>query len=1310
METNSATSVWKSLGNLADDDLTDLYDESCVLSESDGFDMEAAVNQRLDWKPLSGPSPGARVVLDQARRDAWKKAKEEINFIRDRLASEFGTGNRPPSEGELKQRMFDHFFGPESRIFLEIKDHLGNDFHHEHFLKVLYAFLYSCCHGGLSAKDMYNERSELMRNVKLEQKSRVPSQVEYQKFFDRLGKSKRGGRQLWINLEERLNEMLQHLFVAEWEGDNNYVIDDDKAHFETMKRAAASQQLKVMKHARDNRFGFTCHHLVMPLSQMLVGITWEGTGDTTFTCTKRLVEGTLCPEHTRRGIPINCSSMQTLRLYQDRGYNNKEWLYNCIEGGGHLEVAMAQRNRMYPYTYDQLLKPGDTRVLLQTKGPRSLHMKETETESGQRLYFSAYVNGTSSVAMAVSTTHTRPTFDIVINNAKDADLYRRPLTPVNTDDFEQLMDTSMDEDDSSSDDASSDSSSSDSSITSSSGSNSSSDDESDSDDENSTKGSSSSSVDCQGTRPSRSNDESSMCESSSSSDESQTSKESPNANVDDESSLSSDDCQAREWKVRAFKEFGSETTIVTNEEDKELLLKLDIEPVTTRQNSCEWHLGRMFSLTSSGSDRAIALYDGNEPELKSQRAWKIVKNFKRRYKQTGTASDSSNQTTSQIPESIQASIAQICSPEEGREASQAMKAKIGSGEMGIEQITLHLQALGAKLSTAKDCDKKNRETLVKYLEDGERNRYSIMTKPNLETELKRATQRIGIRLKKQPTTRKDLVQTMLSIDNEQLNSENVSAKTLLGVIMQSSFMPRLTGINLEYCRLGHQLEGPLAKEILKMAKAKKTVFPIDRLYEAGLVAKQGRPFIKDSADLLGSSLINGKQTIHPVELKSRLSSKTLSKERQRKLTEMQTQSTRRSDNGKFCLVDATSANLGLYLQCPHEAIQCLHHAYCYDSEFVLLVIGNRKGTIESGIWIRFSIQLRKAYEQVLTDLYLLGLRWAYEPDVPKPVDCQVKAEIEANPRLKLDLYTWNQWIELFHSIMNDIGFPLPPTERIIPLIFSAWNAGKSGSDTISKLLAKLQYNIPSHHPQAVAIARMIETITVVCFRSSQIFSAKPDLPHPSLKHYRNAASHRMAHREYLQDMMAIIEDKLFPNNEFVQLAAETTTTITTPRSTTRTTRRRRQIVESDAVARKTKSTPKKRVLEIYRSFPTPIDLSTVYCAESLDQCVKRMKACTGFPLYRVCNNHDGSSTFDSKKARQGAGARGTCAVCDKQTNYWCRGCHHSFCVGNENGIEGEAQMLVLNVRDSSGKQIETVKGRLDCSSFAHKNAIDRVFS
>ena len=84
METNSASSVWQSLGDLADDDITHLYDESYLLSEPDVFDMEAAINQRLDWKPLSGPST-ARVVLDRARTEAWQKAKAEIKYVKSRL-------------------------------------------------------------------------------------------------------------------------------------------------------------------------------------------------------------------------------------------------------------------------------------------------------------------------------------------------------------------------------------------------------------------------------------------------------------------------------------------------------------------------------------------------------------------------------------------------------------------------------------------------------------------------------------------------------------------------------------------------------------------------------------------------------------------------------------------------------------------------------------------------------------------------------------------------------------------------------------------------------------------------------------------------------------------------------------------------------------------------------------------------------------------------------------------------------------------------------------------------------------------------
>jgi len=478
--------------------------------------------------------------------------------------------------------------------------------------------------------------------------------------------------------------------------------------------------------------------------------------------------------------------------------------------------------------------------------------------------------------------------------------------------------------------------------------------------------------------------------------------------------------------------------------------------------------------------------------------------------------------------------------------------------MGSNQIKFYLRALGAKVSEGQNRDRTNKNTLLTYLDSDNRNRYSIMTKGNLEDELRNVTTKLQIRLKKKPATRPELIKILLDIDNNCIDDSKVSAKTLLGVIMQSSFMPRLTGTNLEYCRLGHQLEGPLARDILQLSAANKTHFRVNRLYEAGLIAKEGFPFVKDSADLIGSTFINGNQVVHPIELKSRVASKTLSVERQRQRQAMfQTGS---QSNDKFCHVDATSTQLGNFLQCTHEAIQCLHHAYCYDSTYVLFVVGNRKGKVESGVWIKFSEQLQQAYGQVLTDLYVAGLRWAYEPGIPMPSDCQVEAEIKANPKLKLDIHTWHQWVEIFLSITNDIGYPLPPMERIIPLIFSCWNAGKSGSDTISKLLAKCYYNIPSQHPQAQAIARMILTITVVCFHSSQIAGAKADLSYPSLKHYRNAACQRMTHSQYLRDLLEIIEEELKVS---YQGSSGNSTTITTPASpVTRMTRRRRRVNES----------------------------------------------------------------------------------------------------------------------------------------------------
>ena len=1307
MDVGTATSIWTSLGDLADDDIYFLYDDDPFCDpEADGFDLESIVNQRLDWKPVNDPNLAtARVVLNQGRTEAWENAQMEIGFVREQLATNFGFDEDCSMERELKKKMFGYFFGSESEIFIELKRHLV-DLSHQHFLKVLYAFLYSCCHGGLSTKDMYDERSELMRNVRFERQSRVPSQTEYQQFWKRVGTSKRAGKYLWMYLEDHLNSMLQELFVASWDnGDMNVVIDDDKAHFETTKRDS-SADLKVMKHARDNRNGFTNHHLVLPYSQTLIGATWEGVRDTTYSCTKRLVEATVCPAHRGDSIP----PLPNLRLNHDRGYNNKQWIFRFLEAGGRLVVAMAQRNRMYPFTYDQLLKLGDSRILLSTKGPRSLHVMEADTDSGQKLYFFAYVNGTSSVAMAVSTIYTRLTFDLVLKNEKDSSLHRQSLTEVDPedldldesfssvessdDDFDLLLyetESSSDESQSSSDDSSS---SSDESQSSSDESSSSSDDSISKMSQIST--SSSSKYNCQ-REDSRHN---SIARSSSSTHS-------------EDDTYSQDDCQQQDtdhnpmsettlnnWKLRAFKDLQATQNVVSNTEDKQLLAQLKIEPVTTRQNSCEWHLGRMFSLTSSGSDRAIALYKGDEEGM-SKKAWQVVKDYKSRYKPQRRMPANPNEDDDPIPDNILQTVARLCSPQGGDAAAATMKEEIQNGTMESNQIELYLRALGAKVSAGQTRNRTNKNTLLTYLDSGDRNRYSIMTKSNLEKELSKATNKLQIRLKKKPATRPELIKILLDIDNNCVDASNVSANTLLGVIMQSSFMPRLTGTNLEYCRLGHQLEGPLARDILQLSAANKTYFRIDRIYEAGLIAKEGRPFVKDSADLVGSAFVKGKQIVHPIELKSRVASKTLSKERQRQRQAMfQTGST---SNSKFCHVAATSTQLGSYLQCAHEAIQCLHHAYCYDSEYVLFVVGNRKGKVESGIWIHFSEQLREAYGRVLTDLYVAGLRWAYEPEYPMPTDCQVEAEIKANPKLKLDVHTWHQWVQIFKSIMNDIGYPLPPTERIIPLIFSSWNAGKSGSDTISKLLAKCHYNIPSQHAQAEAVARMIQTITVVCLRSCQIAGAKPDLSYPSLKHFRNAASQRLTHSHFLRDLLEIIEEEL---NVRYSGSSGAATTVTTPsNSVARNTRRRRRANESHSVSRSTGNTPKRRVLQIYQNLPQPVDLSTAFCSATLAACYARMRRCTGCPVYRYCTDYDGSPDFDEHTKIKGPGARGTCVICATTTNWWCRGCHHWFCVGNKKNSE----MSVLKVRDNKGVIAETVKIRLDCFAIGHETGMKLFF-
>lgn len=67
-----------------------------------------------------------------------------------------------------------------------------------------------------------------------------------------------------------------------------------------------------------------------------------------------------------------------------------------------------------------------------------------------------------------------------------------------------------------------------------------------------------------------------------------------------------------------------------------------------------------------------------------------------------------------------------------------------------------------------------------------------------------------------------------------------------------------------------------------------------------------------------------------------------------------------------------------YIPSNHECIQILHHAFVYNIKLVLLLIGNKKGTILRGVWVIFHDEIMMAYDHFLSRCHDLCLKWAYD--------------------------------------------------------------------------------------------------------------------------------------------------------------------------------------------------------------------------------------------------------------------------------------------------------------------------------------------
>jgi hypothetical protein len=166
-----------------------------------------------------------------------------------------------------------------------------------------------------------------------------------------------------------------------------------------------------------------------------------------------------------------------------------------------------------------------------------------------------------------------------------------------------------------------------------------------------------------------------------------------------------------------------------------------------------------------------------------------------------------------------------------------------------------------------------------------------------------------------------------------------------------------------------------------------------------------------------------------------------------------------STRDKYIVVDAMSDAFAYFVHKHDEALQLLHHAYCYDVRFVFIVFCNTHGNIIGGVWVQFSDDLKHHWGNMLRDMHRLGLSYAYRP--PDEDVVQSKDEYEDLEQVlktvvvaggELDSSTFFQWLTLWRIVRLTWRPPLPPIARIIPLNLAIWNAVKGGSDTITKLL------------------------------------------------------------------------------------------------------------------------------------------------------------------------------------------------------------------------------------------------------------------
>ena len=497
----------------------------------------------------------------------------------------------------------------------------------------------------------------------------------------------------------------------------------------------------------------------------------------------------------------------------------------------------------------------------------------------------------------------------------------------------------------------------------------------------------------------------------------------------------------------------------------------------------------------------------------------------------------------------------------------------------------------------------------------------------------------------------------LSVPPGEAEVELAPKEAAIEAILQRSFLPHQKGPAREACSIGHILEKPILEKWV--AETAKRGYPVRGLsvngaYTAGLVAKQGSPWAKDSIDFIASTKSNANplHELWGLEIKARVVPNTVSHE------EEFIANTR--DN-KHIRIQASEAHK--YVDAVSETFQVLHHAYVYNFKTVVLVVGDHQSEIIQSTIIDFDQDVLDKYKEVLSDLKDLALGWFYEEEgisLPATVPQEI---LKIGEKMKniADDATIEGSVNLYLSLMGK-NLPMPSFARLIPAVYAYWNSVKSGSDTTTKLMDDRIIYPPYVNAESIACTRLILLMCVVIHRLHQGMTASNDLEttYKSLIHYRNAASHRTTFHKTLLKIRTVLKQKVLEKNNDASNVNECGAQVTLP-VRTRTVPLRQRV---NGVI------PQPMEFGVQLPFETPKKIKKRVQQNEVSEALSQMyENCTG-RLVQVVDH--------SRRQR--------CSECRKLTSYYCAGCKSWFCAAtrarknNNNNHDEPQELLHYNVK------------------------------